>query len=139
MEKFVSYEKCSKKERRSRDAARRGSWNGVNPVSRVVPSKKEYRRNPKHKGRDCPVLGVLPFIQAMDFGENLPYCSTAHPAGSRAAHKPIANKPRSEFPRYLECKSRNSLGQLSNMRPCLQAQRVLPKRSSPALLHKYCW
>lgn len=48
---FISYEKCSKKEQRARDAQRRGSWNGVNPVTRVVPSKKAYKRNPKHKGR----------------------------------------------------------------------------------------
>ena len=28
----------------------RGSWNGVNPVTRVVPSGKLYKRNPKHRG-----------------------------------------------------------------------------------------
>lgn len=53
MNNFVLYEKCSKREKKARDAIRRGSWNGVNPVSRVVPSKKLYKRNPKHKGRNC--------------------------------------------------------------------------------------
>ena len=53
MKDFVVYEKCSKKEKRTRDAMRRGSWNGVNPVTRAVPSKKQYKRNPKHKSRAC--------------------------------------------------------------------------------------
>lgn len=43
-EKYVPYAKCSKAERRRRDAQRRGSWNGVNPVSRVVPNGKSYSR-----------------------------------------------------------------------------------------------
>ena len=47
MKDFVVYEKCSKKEKRTRDTMRRGSWNGV------VPSKKQYKRNPKHKSRAC--------------------------------------------------------------------------------------
>ena len=53
MKDFVVYEKCSKKEKRTRDAMRRGSWNGVNPVTLVVSSKKQYKRNPKHKSRAC--------------------------------------------------------------------------------------
>ena len=30
----------------------RGSWNGLNPVTRVIPNKKAYTRKIKHKGRD---------------------------------------------------------------------------------------
>ena len=37
--------KQSKKQQRAFYAAKRGSWNGVNPVTRVVPSKKLYDRN----------------------------------------------------------------------------------------------
>ncbi len=44
MEKFVSYEKCSKKERRRRDQQKRGSWNGVNPVTRRSENPKAYSR-----------------------------------------------------------------------------------------------
>ena len=44
MEKFVPYEKLSKKEKRRLDQARRGSWGDVNPVSRKVESKKAYNR-----------------------------------------------------------------------------------------------
>lgn len=49
--KFVSFEKLSKKEQRRRNAEKRGSWNGVNPVSRIVPNKKAYdRRREKRVG-----------------------------------------------------------------------------------------
>ena len=33
MEKFIPYEKLSKKEQRKRDAQRRGSWLGISPVT----------------------------------------------------------------------------------------------------------
>ena len=39
-EKFVPLEKRSKKEQKAYHAQQRGSWNGVNPVTRVVPNKK---------------------------------------------------------------------------------------------------
>ena len=44
MEKFIPYEKRSKKEQRKFDAMKRGSWGDVNPVSRKVESKKVYNR-----------------------------------------------------------------------------------------------
>ena len=43
-EKFVPLEKRSKKEQKAYHAQQRGSWNGVNPVTRVVPNKKGYDR-----------------------------------------------------------------------------------------------
>ena len=61
-QKFVPFEKRSKKEQRSCNAAKRGSWNGVNPVSRVVPSKKQYKRTPKHKGNSPDAWG-FPFFR----------------------------------------------------------------------------
>lgn len=42
--KYVPLEKQSKKQQRAHHAAKRGSWNGVNPVSRAVPNKKVYDR-----------------------------------------------------------------------------------------------
>lgn len=42
--KVVSIEKMSKKEQKRHYARFRGSWDGVNPVSRCVPSGKLYRR-----------------------------------------------------------------------------------------------
>ena len=49
MEKFVPYEKLSKKAKREADALRRGSWNGVNPVSRKSPNPKAYVRQKARK------------------------------------------------------------------------------------------
>lgn len=34
----------TKKQQREANAARRGSWNGVNPVTRIVPDRKAYDR-----------------------------------------------------------------------------------------------
>ncbi|MBQ9968558.1 MAG: hypothetical protein IJO88_07535 [Oscillospiraceae bacterium] len=44
MKNFVPYEKLSKKEKRKLDAARRGSWGEMSPVTRKVQSKKVYDR-----------------------------------------------------------------------------------------------
>ena len=44
MEKFIPYEKLSKKEKRKVDAARRGSWGEINPVTRKAKSIKVYDR-----------------------------------------------------------------------------------------------
>lgn len=41
---FVPLEKRSKKAQKAYHAQQRGSWNGVNPVTRAVPSGKEYNR-----------------------------------------------------------------------------------------------
>ena len=44
MEKFIPYEKLSKKEKRLRNSLRRGSWQGVNPVTRKSENPKAYNR-----------------------------------------------------------------------------------------------
>lgn len=49
MERYIPVDKLSKKQKKAYYAAKRGSWNGVNPVSRQVPSKKIYnRKQAKH-------------------------------------------------------------------------------------------
>lgn len=45
MEKFIPYEKLSKKEKRIMDARRRGTWGGLNPVTRKPPNSRAYDRN----------------------------------------------------------------------------------------------
>ena len=45
MEKFIPYEKLSKKEKRKIDAARRNTWSSCNPVTRKPQSSKAYNRN----------------------------------------------------------------------------------------------
>ena len=43
--KVIPLKKQSKKSRRKYYAAQRGTWNGVDPTTKIVKSKKEYDRN----------------------------------------------------------------------------------------------
>ena len=49
MEKFIAYEKLSKKKKRELDAKRRGSWGVVNPVTRKPENPKAYNRRKARK------------------------------------------------------------------------------------------
>ena len=44
MEKFIPYEKLSKKEKRKLDQSKRQTWNSLNPVTRKPVSSKAYNR-----------------------------------------------------------------------------------------------
>ena len=44
MEKFVPYEKLSKKEQQKVNKARRGTWGDLNPVTRKPVNSKVYNR-----------------------------------------------------------------------------------------------
>ena len=44
MERFVPYEKLSKKKKRQLDALARKTWGGVNPVTRRPADPKAYNR-----------------------------------------------------------------------------------------------
>ena len=59
MEHDVPVDKLSKKQKKAYYAARRGSWNGVNPVSRKVPNKKIYDRKRAKHWRDEDALPVF--------------------------------------------------------------------------------
>ena len=52
MEKFIPYEKLSKKKRRELDARQRGSWNGFSPVTRRPENPKAYNRKKARKRSD---------------------------------------------------------------------------------------
>ena len=62
MEKFIPYEKLSKKEKRKIDQARRQTWGELNPVTRKPENSKAYNRNKarnwKREDRE-PVPGLL--------------------------------------------------------------------------------
>lgn len=45
MEKYIPYEKLSKKRKREINAQKRGSWGGLNPVTRKPEHSKAYRRS----------------------------------------------------------------------------------------------
>lgn len=49
MEKFIPYEKLSKKQKRELDKARRGSWGAVKPVTRRLENPKAYDRKKAHR------------------------------------------------------------------------------------------
>ena len=71
MEKFVPYEKLSKKEKRKIDKARRQTWGELNPVTRKPENSKAYNRNKarnwKRELSQNPVPGLLyariPFLR----------------------------------------------------------------------------
>ena len=45
MEKFIPYEKLSKKKKRELDAARRQTWGELNPVTRKPENSRAYNRS----------------------------------------------------------------------------------------------
>ncbi|MBE6930504.1 MAG: hypothetical protein E7463_09515 [Ruminococcaceae bacterium] len=60
MEKFVPYEKLSKKEKRKVDAARRTTWD-VNPVTRMSENPRAYNRRKADRSWKESGAG-LPFV-----------------------------------------------------------------------------
>ena len=52
MEKFIPYEKLSKKKRRELAIARRESWGALNPVTRKPENPKAYNRKKARKWSD---------------------------------------------------------------------------------------
>ena len=44
-EKYVPYEKLSKKAQKEMDRAKRNTWGDVNPVTRMPENSKAYNRN----------------------------------------------------------------------------------------------
>ena len=59
MEKFIPYEKLSKKKQRELNAARRGTWT-INPVTRKPANPKAYNRKTARKWKDDS--GSVPFF-----------------------------------------------------------------------------
>ena len=53
MEKFVPYEKLSKKAKREMDAKRRRDWGGMSPVTRKPENPKAYNRAKARKRQDA--------------------------------------------------------------------------------------
>jgi len=45
MKQFVPLDKQSKKAQREYHSKQRGTWNGISPVTRIVPNGKAYDRN----------------------------------------------------------------------------------------------
>lgn len=62
MEKFIPFEKLSKKKKRELVARRRGNWSGLNPVTRKPENPKAYNRKKARKWSDDSSMTV-PFKQ----------------------------------------------------------------------------
>ena len=64
MEKYIPYEKLSKKEKRKIDQARRQTWGEGNPVTRKPENSKAYNRNKArnwNRGDHEPIPGCFIF------------------------------------------------------------------------------
>lgn len=60
MEKFIPFEKLSKKQQRALNQARRGSWHGLNPVTRRPENPKAYNRKKARKWSEDSM--TVPFL-----------------------------------------------------------------------------
>ena len=49
MERFVPYQKLSKKKKREMDREKRNTWGPLDPVTRIRESKKTYDRKKAHR------------------------------------------------------------------------------------------
>jgi hypothetical protein len=66
MEKFIPYEKLSKKEKRKMDLAKRQTWGELNTVTRKPQSSKAYnRKRTQDWKKELPDL--RPFIFAINY------------------------------------------------------------------------
>ena len=65
MEKFIPYDKLSKKKKRELNGLRRGSWGGLSPVTRRPDNPKAYRRSKARQGsdEDFPAVPCMFFIE----------------------------------------------------------------------------
>lgn len=89
MDKFIPYEKLSKKEKRKLDAAKRGTWGEINPVTRKPQSSKAYNRNKSrnwkremHEANSGIIFMPVPFPRFSNFPGNAP---DSNPPGVRGS------------------------------------------------------
>lgn len=61
MDKFIPLEKLSKKKQRELNAKRRGSWHGLNPMTRKPKNSKAYNRAKTRNWRDDSSAASLCF------------------------------------------------------------------------------
>ena len=67
MEKFIPYEKLSKKKRREQDAGKRTVW-AISPVTRRPENPKAYNRKKAQKRMDDPGSVLLLFSVVFERG-----------------------------------------------------------------------
>ncbi|MDD4511046.1 MAG: hypothetical protein PHY23_09120 [Oscillospiraceae bacterium] len=77
MEKFVPFEKLSKKKQHAYQAAKRGTWGILNPVTRKPEHPKAYNRRKARKWSDDSM--TVPFVF---FASTRISCALRLPRGS---------------------------------------------------------
>lgn len=80
MEKFIPYEKLSKKKQRELNAKKRGNWGSLNPVTRKPANPKAYNRKTAQRWKDDSNFEPLLFcakirkiVTKIDFLVNIGY------------------------------------------------------------------
>ena len=82
MEKFIPYEKLSKKEKRKLDQAKRQTWGELNPVTRKPENSRSYNRNKTRNWKRE--------LHETNSGSFLFYCSTGRQK-SRMAFRAVTS------------------------------------------------
>lgn len=72
MEKFIPYEKLSKKKRRELDRRKRSDWGEIKPVSRRIESGKIYKRKKAKPEEDLDASPFSYFFLPLPPMENRP-------------------------------------------------------------------
>ena len=62
MERFVSYEKMSKKQQKIVNASKRANWGNVKPITKVKASAKVYNRKKQNSQGYCYSFGGSAFL-----------------------------------------------------------------------------
>ena len=92
MEKFIPYEKLSKKKQREIAVMRRGNWGGLNPVARKPENPKAYNRKKARKWSDESPMTVpfdLDYLSCTEYLTLFPYfCADKRPMSSNFSTKP---------------------------------------------------
>lgn len=73
MERWVPYEKLSKKKQRELNAKKRGSWHGIHPVTRKTKNLKAYDRKRHARRIDDPA--AVSFFDSFRFFEKNSTCA----------------------------------------------------------------
>jgi hypothetical protein len=63
MERFIPFEKLSKKKRRELTARKRGNWGGLSPVTRRPENPKAYNRRKARKWSDDSMTAPFDLIR----------------------------------------------------------------------------
>ena len=58
MNRFIPKEKMAKREKHALDKAKRGTWEGIRPVTRAIENKKRYDRKKSPRWQDDDSTGI---------------------------------------------------------------------------------